>query len=74
MCSDLYLLDFLLISFIIIVIIIIIIIIILSPIPASLPPAQFRFRCLFLLDVIASPVPPAPQRWPLFLWDFSLCV
>lgn len=47
MCSDLYLLDFLLISFIIIVIIIIIIIIILSPIFALLTLAQFRFRCLF---------------------------
>ena len=66
MCSDLYLLDFLLISFIIIVIIIIII---LSPASASLPPAQFRF----LLNVTASPVPPAPHRWPSFLWDFSLC-
>lgn len=55
MCSDLYLLDFLLISFIIIVIIIIII---LSPASASLPPAQLRF----LLNVIASPVPPVPHR------------
>lgn len=73
MCSDLYLLDFLLISFIIIVIIIIIIII-LSPTSTPLAaPAQFRFRCLFLLNVIASPVPPAPHRWPSFLWDFSLC-
>lgn len=73
MCSDLYLLDFLLISFIIIVIIIIIIIIILFPTSTSLPPAQFRFRCLFLLNVVASLVPPAPHRWPSFLWDFSLC-
>lgn len=53
MCSDLYLLDFLLISFIIIVIIIIIIIIILSPTSASLSLARFRFRCFFLLNGIA---------------------
>lgn len=71
MCSDLYLLDFLLISFIIIVIIIIIIIIILSPASASLPLAQFRF----LLNVIASPVPPVPHRWPsVSLGLFFVCV
>lgn len=71
MCSDLYLLDFLLISFIIIVIIIIIIIIILSPASASLSPAQFRF----LLNVIASPVPPVPHHWPsVSLGLFFVCV
>lgn len=73
MCSDLYLLDFLLISFIIIVIIIIIIIIILSPTSASLSLAQFRFRCFFLLNGIVLRCLPPRIAGPRFSGTF-LCV
>lgn len=75
MCSDLYLLDFLLISFIIIVIIIIIIIIILSPTSASLPPAQFRFRCLFSFECCCFSGASRPASLALVsLGLFFVCV
>lgn len=74
MCSDLYLLDFLLISFIIIVIIIIIIIIILSPASASLPPAQFRFLLnVYRFSGASCPASPALVSLGLFFVCVRVC-
>lgn len=73
MCSDLYLLDFLLISFIIIVIIIIIIIILSPTSTPPAAPAQFRFRCLSLLMLTLLRCLPPRIAGPRFSGTF-LCV